>query len=96
MILIMQLCYHQMAGKHIKLMKNKTTYLTHCRCKTFCEQADGYGRAEGIGLVVLLPLATALIKNLSVLGVVRGSAMTSNGRSNGITAPSQVWKGARA
>ncbi len=61
-----------------------------CRCKTFSATADGYGRGEGCGLVVLMPLAAAIAQNLNVVAVVKGTAMNSDGRTNGITAPSQV------
>src|SRR5580658_2929575 len=58
------------------------------RCKTFDAAADGYGRSEGVGLVVLKPLALALAEGDPVLAVIRGTAINHDGRSNGLTAPS--------
>lgn len=57
------------------------------RCKVFDEAADGYIRSEGAVVLVLKRLGDALRNHDHVLGVVRGSAVTHNGRSQGLTAP---------
>ena len=57
------------------------------RCKTFDDQADGYVRGEGCGLVVLKRLPDALRDGDRVLAVIRGSAVNQDGRSAGLTAP---------
>ncbi len=56
-------------------------------CKTFDEDADGYVRGEGCGIVVLKPLAQAQRDGDSILAIIRGSAINQDGRSNGLTAP---------
>ena len=57
------------------------------RCKTFDATADGYGRGEGAGMVVLKRLSDAEKNNDRILAVIRGSAINQDGRSSGLTAP---------
>jgi acyl transferase domain-containing protein/acyl carrier protein len=57
------------------------------RCKPFDASADGYGRGEGCGVVVLRRLTDARDAD-RVLAVVRGSAINHDGRSSGLTVPS--------
>jgi 3-oxoacyl-(acyl-carrier-protein) synthase/pimeloyl-ACP methyl ester carboxylesterase/NAD(P)-dependent dehydrogenase (short-subunit alcohol dehydrogenase family)/acyl carrier protein len=56
-------------------------------CKAFDERADGYGRGEGCGVVMLKPLATALADGDHVHAVIRGSAVNHGGRAASLTAP---------
>jgi acyl transferase domain-containing protein len=57
------------------------------RCKTFDASADGYGRGEGCGVVVLKRLSDALADGDRVLAVIRGTAVLHDGRSGGLTVP---------
>ncbi|WP_326794335.1 type I polyketide synthase [Streptomyces sp. NBC_01808] len=59
------------------------------RCKAFGAGADGMGMSEGGGVVLLEPLSAARRNGHRVLAVIRGSAVNSDGSSNGLTAPSR-------
>ena len=56
-------------------------------CKPFDASADGYCRGEGVGVVVLKPLAAAIRENDNILGVVVGSAANQNYNCSHITVP---------
>jgi acyl transferase domain-containing protein/acyl carrier protein len=58
------------------------------RCRAFSAQADGYVRSEGVGMLVLEPLASALRAGRRPLALVRGSAINQDGASGGLTVPS--------
>lgn len=58
------------------------------KCFTFDERANGYGRGEGIGAVILKPLEIALRDNDTIRAVIRGSSVNQDGRTPGITMPS--------
>lgn len=59
------------------------------RCKPFSADADGIGRSDGVGLVVLRRLDDALADGQRVYAVLRGSAVSQDGRSNGMIAPNR-------
>jgi acyl transferase domain-containing protein len=58
------------------------------RCKTFSANADGYGRGEGAGAVVLKTLSSAQADGDRIYAILRGSAVNHNGASGGLTVPS--------
>ncbi|MFZ5526628.1 MAG: SDR family oxidoreductase [Pseudomonadota bacterium] len=57
------------------------------RCKAFSAQADGFGRGEGAGVIVLKRLRDAQAAGDRILAVIRGSAVNQDGRSGGLTVP---------
>ncbi|KAE8839561.1 hypothetical protein HRS9122_06166 [Pyrenophora teres f. teres] len=57
---------------------------------TFDASADGYARADGFGSLYLVPLSRALTEGHNIRAVIRGSAISANGRSDGISHPSAI------
>ncbi len=57
------------------------------RCKTFDNSADGYGRGEGCGVIVLKRLSDAISQKDNILAVIKGSATNQDGPSGGLTVP---------
>lgn len=58
------------------------------QCKTFSDQADGYVRGEGVGMLLLKRLSRAEADGDHIYGLLRGSAVSHGGRTSSLTAPS--------
>lgn len=61
---------------------------THGRCKSFGDGGDGYVPGEGVGAVVLKPLAQALEDGDHVYAVVKAGTVNHVGAVSGISVPS--------
>jgi acyl transferase domain-containing protein/thioesterase domain-containing protein/acyl carrier protein len=59
------------------------------RCKAFDAGANGFVRAEGAGTVLLKPLSAAQAAGDRIYAVIRSTAANQDGRTNGMTVPSQ-------
>ena len=59
------------------------------RSKAFFEDADGYGRGEGSGVIVLKKYEEALQAGDRIYAVIDGSAVNQDGRTEGISLPNQ-------
>lgn len=59
------------------------------RCKTFDAAADGYGRGEGCGVVVLKRLRDAIADGDNIEALIRGTAVNHDGLSSGLTVPNE-------
>ncbi|WP_186095401.1 beta-ketoacyl synthase N-terminal-like domain-containing protein, partial [Burkholderia gladioli] len=63
------------------------------RCRSFGAGGDGYVPSEGVGCVLLRPLAAAEAAGDRILGVIRASAINHGGRTNGYTVPNPNAQG---
>lgn len=57
-------------------------------CKPFDNSADGFVPGEGCAVLVLKRLSDAVRTGDHIYGVIRGSGINQDGKTNGITAPS--------
>ncbi len=88
-------------GVNLSLHPNKYLMMAHGgfeatdgRCRSFGAGGTGYVPSEGVGAVVLKPLAQALADGDPVCAVIRGTAVNHGGRSNGYTVPDPVAQSA--
>jgi acyl transferase domain-containing protein/NADPH:quinone reductase-like Zn-dependent oxidoreductase/surfactin synthase thioesterase subunit/NAD(P)-dependent dehydrogenase (short-subunit alcohol dehydrogenase family) len=88
-------CDRALAGG-VNLMLDPTTFLALDQagalskdgsCKTFDASADGYGRGEGGGLLMLRRYSDAVAAGENILAVIHGSAVNHDGRAAGFTVP---------
>ena len=88
-------CDHVLVGGVNVMLKPEYT-ITMCkgrylspdgRCKAFDASADGYGRGEGAGMIVIKRLSQARRDGDRVYAVVRGSGVNQDGTTLGISVP---------
>ncbi|PYI08361.1 hypothetical protein BO78DRAFT_364974 [Aspergillus sclerotiicarbonarius CBS 121057] len=58
------------------------------RCYSFDARGNGYGRGEGVGMLVLKRLSRAVQDGDTIRAVIRATACNQNGHTPGITQPS--------
>ncbi|KAL8929288.1 MAG: hypothetical protein Q9208_001371 [Pyrenodesmia sp. 3 TL-2023] len=56
-------------------------------CRSFDDEANGYGRGEGASVIILKRMSDAVADEDRILAVLKGSAVGQDGRTNGIMAP---------
>ncbi|MCX7920842.1 MAG: SDR family NAD(P)-dependent oxidoreductase [Clostridia bacterium] len=57
------------------------------QCRAFDKDADGFIPGEAVGAVILKPLKAAIADGDYIYGIIRGSGLNQDGKSNGITSP---------
>ncbi|MGW4365664.1 type I polyketide synthase [Nocardia takedensis] len=88
-------CEVALAGG-VNVMLQPETFVLMCkggflaadgRCKSFDAAADGYGRGEGAGMVVLKNLDAAVRDGDRIYAVVKATGSNQDGRTTAITVP---------
>ncbi|KAL8760555.1 MAG: hypothetical protein Q9184_003266 [Pyrenodesmia sp. 2 TL-2023] len=60
------------------------------RCRSFDALAEGYGRGEGIGAILLKTYQKAVDDHDPIRAVIKGTRLNQDGQTQGITLPSAV------
>ncbi|MYV56789.1 beta-ketoacyl synthase N-terminal-like domain-containing protein, partial [Streptomyces sp. SID3212] len=88
------------AGVNLSLHPNKyvqqrAMHMTSSdhRCRGFGAGGDGFVPAEAVGAVLLKPLARAVADGDRIHGVIKGTAVSHGGRTNGYTVPDPAAQG---
>jgi acyl transferase domain-containing protein len=58
------------------------------QCKTFDDSADGFVPGEAVGALILKSLTAAQRDGDHIHGIISGSGINQDGKTNGITSPS--------
>jgi acyl transferase domain-containing protein len=72
---------HQLIATKLGILSKTST------CHTFDESADGFGRAEGITALYIKRLSSAIANGDPIRGVIRATAINTNGKGHGINHP---------
>ncbi|HEU5133667.1 MAG TPA: SDR family NAD(P)-dependent oxidoreductase [Steroidobacteraceae bacterium] len=79
---------------HYQELSELTMLSSGNECRAFGEHADGFVDAEGVGAIVLKPLANAERDGDHIYGVIKGSAINAGGKTNGYTVPNPLAQAA--
>jgi acyl transferase domain-containing protein/acyl carrier protein len=79
---------HLLATPQVLIMGSQWGMLSpRGACRAFDEEADGFVRAEGCGVLILKRLRDAEKDGNRILGLILGSAVNQDGASSGLTVP---------
>ncbi|PMY43898.1 MULTISPECIES: SDR family NAD(P)-dependent oxidoreductase [Pseudomonas] len=70
-----------------RLLKDNKFLSQKGRCRSFARGGDGYIPSEGVGVVVLKPLAKAVLDGDRIHGVIKASVINHGGHSTGYYVP---------
>ncbi|MCP4995604.1 MAG: SDR family NAD(P)-dependent oxidoreductase, partial [Gammaproteobacteria bacterium] len=79
-------------NKYLQLSQGKFA-ASDGRCRSFGEGGDGYVPGEGVGAVLLKPLAQAQADGDQIYGVIKGSSVNHGGKTHGYTVPNPNAQG---
>nr|WP_275942651.1 SDR family NAD(P)-dependent oxidoreductase [Paenibacillus alba] len=81
-------------GVNVSIHPNKYLFLSqgkfassNGRCESFGEGGDGYVPGEGVGAILLKPLAKAIADGDQIYGIIKGTSINHGGKTNGYTVP---------
>ncbi|KAI0198779.1 putative polyketide synthase [Astrocystis sublimbata] len=83
-------CNLTFSPEYFKILTNLNFLSPDGRCYSFDHRANGYGRGEGIGVIVLKRLADAVRDGNTIRAVIRSTGSNEDGRTQGITQPSSA------
>ncbi|BBB92538.1 MAG TPA: SDR family NAD(P)-dependent oxidoreductase [Methylomusa anaerophila] len=69
------------------LLAQKNFVSSKGRCESFGQDGDGFVPGEGVGAVLLKPLARAIADRDHIYGVIKATAINHGGKTNGYTVP---------
>ncbi|MCY9078407.1 SDR family NAD(P)-dependent oxidoreductase [Bacillus inaquosorum] len=69
------------------LLKQSRFFASDGRCRTFGAGGDGYVPGEGVGSVLLKPVADAINDGDHIYAVIKATAVNHGGKTNGFTVP---------
>lgn len=83
-------------GSHLNLLPDLLIAKSNIRLLSpegksfaFDDRSDGYGPGEGTGIAILKPLKDAIQDGDSIRAVIRNTGINQDGRTNGMTMPSE-------
>ena len=77
-----------MLGPEFPILMSRGGFLSkHGKCMAFDARAEGYGRGEGAGIVILKPLSKALQCDDPIYATIRSTGINQDGRTSGISLP---------
>ena len=74
------------ASKYLFLSQNRFLS-TDGRCRSFGDGGDGYVPGEGVGAILLKPMAQAIKDGDNIYAVIKGSSVNHGGKTHGYTVP---------